>query len=103
MSEMACDPERGVARDLSGTAGLGPRCRVFVSRADRRTSPCSSRTSPACDCRRQSVFGTIGWLAVKPPYVIPFSIGDVFLFQSVFANASEVVLGPPSAYVLKAP
>lgn len=74
-----------------------------------------------------TIFGAIGWLAVKPPYVIPFSIGtvgpsgttsygvpapplaqptleaDVFLFQSVFANASEVVIGPPSAFVLKSP
>lgn len=74
-----------------------------------------------------TIFGTIGWLAVKPPYVIPFSIGtvgpggttsygvpapplaqptlegEVFLFQSVFVNPNETVIGPSSAFVLRAP
>lgn len=74
-----------------------------------------------------TIFGTVGWLAVKPPYVIPFSIGtvgpsgtttygvpapplaqpaleaEVFLFQSFFVGPSEIVVGPPSAFVLRVP
>ena len=68
--------------------------------------------------------GTLGWMSIAPPYNGPFLIGTVgpsgntsftvnappispptlegavFLFEAIFANPNEIVVGPPSAFVL---
>jgi hypothetical protein len=70
------------------------------------------------------VGGTVGWLAMTPPLIGPFTFGSVgptgsvtfsvnapaltpptlagqaFLFQPFFANAQQIVTGPPSCFVL---
>ncbi|MBK6941570.1 MAG: hypothetical protein IPH13_15440 [Planctomycetes bacterium] len=71
--------------------------------------------------------GTIGWLATAPPYFGPFVFGSVpasgtlafsaaapmlsspsvegeaFVFEPIFVNSTEAVVGPPSCFVLLKP